>query len=162
MFSDGRSVICYFIGLELTTLAAMDVMILRSMMFALRFAFGITVLNYLLSKQQFPNFFCFHMVVINFLYFCFETFCIGSTWVMLDFFTRAILQIRQELLNLKRIGMVHSSESMMEGLSVCSNKVRVQQRLGTSHMLSRSFLKLIIWRLAVPKNRTILWLDALL
>ena len=87
------------------------------------------------------------MVVINFLYICFETFrlhLLEALVVILDFFTKAILQIRQELLNLKRIGMVHSSESMMEGLSVCSNKVRVQQRLGTSHMLSRSFLKLII------------------
>jgi len=29
-----------------------------------------------------------------------------------------ILQIRQELLNLKQIGMIHNSEGMIEGLSV--------------------------------------------
>ncbi|KAG2567213.1 hypothetical protein PVAP13_7NG258400 [Panicum virgatum] len=45
--------------------------------------------------------------------------------LMLDFFTRAILQIRQELLILKQIGMFHRSESMTEGLSVCPNKLKV-------------------------------------
>jgi len=38
--------------------------------------------------------------------------------VTLDFFTKVILQIRQELLNLKQIGMIHNSEGMIEGLSV--------------------------------------------
>jgi len=89
-------------GLELTTFAAMDVMILLSMMFALRFAFAITILNYLLSKVA-----------------------LEALVLMLDFFTRAILQIRQELLILKQIGMFHRSESMTEGLSVCPNKLKV-------------------------------------
>jgi len=38
--------------------------------------------------------------------------------VTLDFFTKVILQFRQELLNLKQIGMIHNSEGMIEGLSV--------------------------------------------